>query len=864
MKVGTFLKNLQERIVALESLVGVGISDPQRLKSTRESNLQVQTTLLGIGRISDVCPALQTYRVEAGSLGVLMCPAMSFSGGQLRVVPGYSVDDIVIVIATRGSGVGVIIGRVPPTSMYGNGDSRSIISLSDSFMTDSFFTSYIDTLGSDEEHDIPAWTPNGLIDETGVGEFFIGSPAGSKFFVDPFMCYLATNDATGVWAFRDDSMLRIAGINLQQITSGSYYEHLNDSGECTEIRGQCLYPWESMGYFHKPTTDIIQSNASWNKEKERSFFYEPVEQDAKPFYRVLGLGGWVGQGTSTNIIAPSADHGVSKYGQKEDTQQLLSRIAQNIDGLVTIESTKGVSIVKHSYIPAPQRLYDPSDESEGDTTANYDFEHKDVHVKGEPDYQVSDTNKAMQSVMAVDDYRAYTTNYKPFVGIVGHKKDWFVPEIEPQSESGIKQSITSSSSKELMDPPEPYKLKIHGDDEQQYYPVEAGLHFLPDGGVVLHDGYGSELRMSGGQITISAPLGVWIRSGKDVRIWSGNDTTVRANNAIEMSSTSGSVRIKAEKHLEMLGGNDGQSSGVIIESRGSGTIDFSKGGDGDKIGGILLKAPDGVVSTIGSTIYTKVNNSGSIMLDADGGNGTIYSCSDVQVNYVKSEHAIAFGDFKNKNIKTVQSSTESAITIPGSIRCAGGAEFAGDLTVDGSIRGGAHISTKDGSDNPFVSGIDGKARTAFDNQIRELKKELGEKIPNRLSDVRDTVEERFYGKFQPGNNDVITQSGFSFRTDDELALDDFKVYADRWQTICVTGNSTWKETKVTTKTGKGEYPFPGQKYFENVDCYVTQGLSLYDDEKPKKRMNGDSVAEEYSEPKYKQPEVKSLNDYPIL
>lgn len=871
MNVATLIRNLRDRIVALEVLTGNTASDPQRLANERLTTVKTSVTGVSIGRISEFCPALLAYRVEVSGYGTVVCTPLSQAGGQLRVCPGYSVDDMVLIATQRGTGVGVIIGRIPPVTQYGNFEARSFISLSDNFSPDPFYKSYLETIGEDEQYSIPSWTPNAVFNNTDAGEFFIGSPAGSKFFIDPFMCYLATNDATGVWAFRDDSLLRVSGLNYQKITSGSYEESINDNGEYGEIHGHCLYPWEALGYFKKPQSDIITEKSDWEKGDARVFYREPQEIDAKPFYRVLGLGGWIGQGTSTSIVAPSSDHTVSKYGQKEENQQALSRIAQNVNGLITIESAKGVSIVKRSYLPAPQRLVDPSDASKGDTKDEYDFEHSDVTIKGEPEYQVSSTNKGMQSAMAVDDYRTYITNYKPFAGILEHKKDWFIPEEKTLGSSDTKNTITNGSSKDLLEPPEPYKVSVDGKEEQEYYPVEAGLHFLPDGGVVLHDGYGSELRMSCGQITISAPLGVWIRSGKDVRIWSGKDTTVRSKDAIEMSSTSGSVRVKAEKHLEMIGGNDGQNSGVIIESRGRGEMDFSQGGDGAKMNGILLKATDGVISSIGNTIYTKARGDGmqgSIMLDANNGEGNLYTSSNVHIDYVQQQHAIAFGDFKNRRIRSVQQSTEDEFTIPGQVLCGGDALFAGGIVVDGAIQGGDHISTKGGADNPFVGGISGEGKTRFDNNIKTAKKRLEKDVPKQYKDsnngsIAKSIDTLFYDQKRPGNKDVLDQCGFSFRTDEELNLDGFYVYADRWQTICDVSSSTWQETKIETKTG-GHYPFPGDKYFTSTDCYVTQPLSLYENGAPKARMDGENIASEYKEPKYEEPEVKSLNKYPLL
>ena len=42
---------------------------------------------------------------------------------------------------------------------------------------------------------------------------------------------------------------------------------------------------------------------------------------------------------------------------------------------------------------------------------------------------------------------------------------------------------------------------------------------LEDGTVVIGDGYGAEIRMCAGSITISAPGDVWLKPGKNAQMW---------------------------------------------------------------------------------------------------------------------------------------------------------------------------------------------------------------------------------------------------------------------------------------------------------------------------------------------------------
>ena len=90
---------------------------------------------------------------------------------------------MVVVVASRGSGMGYIIGKAPSASLYGDAEARSFITLSDNFSPDAFYNSYLEMIGENDERDIPSWTPGAVLNGTDAGELFIGSPGGSKFFV---------------------------------------------------------------------------------------------------------------------------------------------------------------------------------------------------------------------------------------------------------------------------------------------------------------------------------------------------------------------------------------------------------------------------------------------------------------------------------------------------------------------------------------------------------------------------------------------------------------------------------------------------------------------------------------------------------
>ena len=818
------------------------------------------------GIITDVTPSLNAFRVEIPNDVTRICTTLSITGGSVVTNSGFEVGDQVLIAGGIGDTFGVILGKITETSVYGTADPRSFVTLSESFKQGPFQKGLFETLGGKPNEYVPAWTLNQPLLKTNTGELFIGAPVGPKFFIDPFMSCMAVNDATGVWAFRDDSMLRIAGINFQKVTAGSYEEELNDNGECTYYRGQCLNSWEQLGYYKKPSSDIITQNEKWYKKEEPTAPRELTDKEAKPFHRVIELGGYLGKGKQSMVLAPPESGEYGKYGKKEEKQLGLSRIVQNTDGFIGIESAQGISIVKSSAIPAIQRIYMPENDADGDNKDNYKFDHVNYEPLSVPKLTASKTNKILQSVMAVEDYYIYTMQFKSVSALLRHAKDWFIPETRAVQKGSfrLKNEINKLRQKYVLDLPTSYKLKID-DKEQEYYPVEAGIHLLPEGGVVIYDGYGGEIRMAGGHVTISAPGGVNLRSGRDAQIWAGRNLSVRAQEGIDQSATKGSVHIKAEKNLELLGGNSGHNSGVIIESKGQGDMDFSSAGDKKKVGGIVLKTEKGTISALGSTLYVGTDKNGSgIMVDSGKGRTGLYTASRIKQDYVREKHSLNFGTFGSGYIDKVYESTKDQYTVPCRMYVGGMVVVVGHAFVDGVIECDKHIITKQAENTPMVAPLTGKAARAFDNVIRSADAYITHQVIANSQGVYDNMVKRpFYQSKKPGNPTVVRQAGFSYRTDNELNLTEFYVYADRWQTICDTA-TPWKEKKVSTEAGDGEYPYPGKKYFTQQPCFVTQELVFCNDSGVLQHKSGDQIDDKYQNPEYNKPTLKSLKDYPAM
>ena len=125
----------------------------------------------------------------------------------------------------------------------------------------------------------------------------------------------------------------------------------------------------------------------------------------------------------------------------------------------------------------------------------------------------------------------------------------------------------------------PKKIKIKDPStgvEHSYYDTLSFVSQEPDGSITICDGYGSEIRMSRGNIYISAALDVFIRPGRDLSVMAGRH---QAYNAQQTCTIHGSkVHARAEEDLKLSGGC-ASGGEVLLENRADGgNVDIKSAG----------------------------------------------------------------------------------------------------------------------------------------------------------------------------------------------------------------------------------------------------------------------------------------------
>jgi hypothetical protein len=719
------------------------------------------------------------------------------------------------------------------------------------------------------------WTSGRPFDSCNVGEAGWISETGITILLDSFMAMMAVDDGCGFWSFYHDQMTRMAGCNMQIWSAGREWEMLYDGAEFHEYNGSTPYPWENMGLFSPgdPTqqkdAQAVQVDEPWYAPRE------PKEDKQQAFHRTIDYGGYLGQGEKRIILGkPTDPPEQNEYDQELMFPNLYERNT-GLSGMHFERSAKGFFFLKCPFIPAPKRKKRVED-PEGDTKENYKF----GGVEGEGDEhmlagQVAEKGPkpSLTRATAILDLQAYLYNWTGAHPFHYHMEDWYLPEASEVDYVEKEQLMFGKlAGQQYLDPPQATEIDI---DERltgvKIYPNRSYFGLLDDGGIVLGDGWGGEIRMVGGSLFLTTPGDTWIKSGKNCNIWSGFDNVFKAHNSTDISSTKKDLRLKADKNLQILAGNDSDDSdkqgGILLESRAETQIFNFKNKVGEEVesAGIMFKTKKAPIVAWSKDIYLRtgggdVESGGNLILDADKGKSRILTHSSEMHHFLTTAYSMAFG--KEGEFEQVNSFSKGTTVLGTPICMKGQLTIAdGGITVDNGIQiANGHISSsQSAASDGKVGELKSQPLSLAKQAVRECRTLATDTLIASEKLAYTTLDEDYYKEEKPGDDDVIEQAGFSFRKQSQYKTEDWKLFEDRWQNIARLGMSSlpkWKERSV--KAGSEQtYPYPGKEKTKESAEFYTQDLKGFDISQGNAKDRDDSF---YEMPEYEEPQQKTLND----
>lgn len=707
------------------------------------------------------------------------------------------------------------------------------------------------------------------VDSLEIGEFNRSTETGLMMHMDSYMAFTRVNEVSGLWMFYYDGLVRLAGENYQQWSAASEVEAYDDEGEHFWYQGIATYPWEHQGMLQGPYASSAYEFTD-PADPQLSYPYyarvEPNNDDLQPFHRMRTYAGYVGQGQKKLLCAPDLrETGADELLYSDTYYQPVGLHEQNIalSGHYGMRNALGITFAKRPIIPVPKRV-EIVTSHDGDKPANYKAssyygsgsEHK-VQPGPWEDNGLDPEHVNPHMAAAVLDLHAYLFNWETAHPFHYHSNDYVYPDEEDYDHVASNQEVPTWSDLDseyqwYLDPADYDTITIdHRTGETAYvYRNTSYLTFLDQGGIVMGDGFGSEIRMVGGCIFLSCPGDVFLEAGRNVISWGGRDVILRAKQSVDVSANDKDVRIKAEENLHMLGGNSGGTAGVMIESRSSGPAhyDFTTVGQDCLVNGIILKAPSSEIVGYGKNIYLRTKFSagkssgdaiasptiakdGDIVLDTLG-QGEVITRTEYVKHYVKCAVAHIFPD--SPSFHSVNMFTED------------GATLCGDVYTDGDLLSwGSHVcrgdfSTSSGHFYSPAGGVIGAMTGAGAASIGEAV-EQGQAYETTLVTWAGTqygsdMTQNWYGDGRPGNATIITSAWVSMRVEEDYKTDSFVLFESRWQQMArLNGDAveTWTENAVESNLDEPEdwantYPFPGKQRMEEDDAFRWQPLTLYD------------------------------------
>lgn len=853
---------------------GLGTTKDPYQTNTAHVTATAREPSIMYGRIAEVIEYARTYRVklERGA-GMILCCDMQHTSfevmgaSQLNTyVPGSGV----LVLWHPHSHFGIILGCIPDWMVAGR-DAMSdyIVQGSDVGLAVDQVHSF--PLRLQDNGGIVDWSGGRPFDDIADGDWGAVTDTGGMVFLDPFMTFMRIDEETGLFFFYDNQRGRLTAHNLQ-IRSGAHeFEAFEDQIETNSWEGYTTGMYcERMGRFadgnrfREYTADQYQLTLPWYTR------FEPQSDEQQAIFRLRIFRGYFGQGDSRMLCIPPVDaSGIQTYSEGL-TFPGVAEDQWDTDGHLSIRSAKGLIFAKRAILPNPKQLKVPEDIT-GDMVNckkdNYRFRGK-VSCKPLPDHKVGDITDAGGSIVkeslvraaAFRDLYALKEIHKDLLGLRYHKKDWYVPNESDYTFSskmsfGIRDYSVLCNQQWLV-PPEEIKLKV---DERynnggmvNYWPNDSYLAMLEDGGLLLADGYGFELRTIDGSAIMSAPGDIWMLPGRSFHCWAGWDVTVRGNNCVDIAANKCDVRIKANNNVLILGGNN-VCGGVLIESK-SPAIDFECHPESEIIGGIIIRAKHSAVVTYAAQIEMILSGVGqevpghppAIVMQAH--KGVILSESD---HFFRHLHKSAQDIFVDDNCTACAVNeywcTSTLFEAP--VRVYSDVFIDGCLAVMKNITGGAHITGVQFdllTDNTTLLQMDSEMTV----RVSELHAWGGLSCTDTKRLEMDTD---------------VTKLEFYWRTTAQQKMEDLVLFETKWQQEArVNGMAVakWTENPLVCEdcfAGKTAhfYPPPGKKAWVDDPDWYNEDQTLFD--LSQNLMKDWGSIYEYPNPKYADPTKKKFD-----
>ena len=295
------------------------------------------------------------------------------------------------------------------------------------------------------------------------------------------------------------------------------------------------------------------------------------------------------------------DTGIRTWKEYSKPPLGLLSIKKSFSGVFNIRSVKGFSLIKSPFVPCVRELEPECIEPKFNNVEYKAWQDDPNNASVLPYYHhLASTLERFETDYNIKNYdnrllRAKTDNWKLYdraeieTAYSINREDYTT--LEPLPEDKPEYPVTNEPKIISKDD------NITG--EQRVPLTEAMFKVLDDGTIILSDGYGAEIRLSRGGITITCPGDLRILPGRDFIEMTPRNRVINAGKDLYIQSANGSLYCKAERNASILSGNGADGGLLLLENRSKHAMSNNT----------WLKATDSEVPPINHGIIIKANKS---------------------------------------------------------------------------------------------------------------------------------------------------------------------------------------------------------------------------------------------------------------
>jgi hypothetical protein len=760
------------------------LDDPQ-LRAGLDGTIIDPSYAIYAAIVEYACPFMNTYVFRfkhSGGQGISYCIN---SGAEGREPIAIGSD----VMVASGNGEHVILGRADGKQVDLSTSNFDLLAPTGgiSFYHAKLYSEpYITMAGSKL---MPRYSRSGVYDGLSKDKTYVTS-SGVTQHIDDDMAFLRTSEICGLFLFREDGVCRLSGETLETESLVGRSAYGIGAGTSYGIVEKYFYPWELLGN-KEPTDDAFEVNGGQALYKPST---QPLDiaQDKKPIARLREFEGALGHGSQLIVSAPVFS------GDNHTSDTALLRQYYGKDGSFVLETVRQAIIAKVSEIRMPVLEKTLEESTDG------------KHFLGASAEKINDnafSDNDLASKLPLESY-LNTANWQANSEFV--RRD-FGDVSTPETEAVAKFDIVDGDQ---IANPETFDVDV--DEAFGKITVAKLLSLfgvLPNGDIVLQNGLGASIRLSKGNVYVDG-LAVHVNAGKNFTVASGK-ISLKANDQLEASSSTGQVRIKAETMLSMLGGNS-RRGGVLIESRGVGdAVTLDDDPAKLSLSGIVLKSPQSHVGLIGGAVVLKTgptsagNAERKIIIDS-GNNETVFRAS-AQRRYAK-----AFYDHFGTQPQNITRSN---------LFFRDGTILSGNLFATNSIVAGSAVYATRGMYTAYGAFATGEARRTpyvFRNPNPQAILTSTAQAEQRIYDYSQTAQTSLTDTMDdigaPGKmfaSESLRRAAFGFPSSDGYGASNQMLFQPYWQTLPINNTFKWVEpsvlypTQTATSSGTPTMPWPG-------------------------------------------------------